>query len=229
VAPVADIATVLLCARLSKAAYVTDDAARAAALPPGVVERGYVIGREDARALVCEVPRIGVAYAFQGTQFTKGELASIWENFRIHRVDVGNGRGVMAGYDAQLQALRSGLNDAPAPDLVTGHSMGGDIAELFLNIDSHAFCVPVPLLVTFGAPKCADASFWRAATVMPRRIVHARDFAPCWPFVSDFLQPGTEGWLHDGVLEEVASRPVAADSVDDHEIDAYIAALEALH
>lgn len=226
-----DKATILLYAFACEAAYEEDDTARAKLLDAsGLTEIAYLQGSDDARALLCMPtaggPRI---LAFQGTQFTRWELASIFANLDFDTVDLGGGRLVHGGYYSQVQGLAPLLDGQPAPDIVTGHSMGGSMAELYANRDGAARYM---LLLTFGAPKCANAAFWAAARNPPVRIVNERDPAPLWPPWDGVTQPGDIEWLHrDGdhsTLTDTRNPPVTSDVVGDHFLEAYIPNLEVL-
>jgi hypothetical protein len=222
-----DLDLALLCARLSAAAYELDDAKRQALVTAaGAIEVNYVAARNDARLLVAQTPSIGIIHAFQGTQFSKGELASIVENLRVDPIFIGNERRVLEGYWDQLQALIPFFAQLPLPDLCTGHSMGGAIASLAQRGRRPP--------ITFGAPKAANAAFWHSAEWTPQRVVRAWDFAPGWPLLPlDYVQPGPEFWLHHNghgplIIERVAARPGLSNVIEDHAVDLYVADLAAL-
>lgn len=223
---------ILLCALACEAAYELDPDARAKELAAaGLTQIAYLQGTNDARALFCrrqDDPSSDIILAFQGTQFTRGELASIFANFEVSPVNLGAGRDVEAGYLGQVQSLLADLAVQPRPQIITGHSMGGTMAELYANMDG----VGPAVLVSFGAPKCANNAYWVAARNAPLRIVNERDAAPAWPPWEAYCQPGDAWWLHREVaaasLTEMRDIPVPRDSVGDHAIEAYIANIEAL-
>lgn len=224
----------LICARACEAAYELDQAKRLVLLnAAGLVEDAYVQGAQDARALICHpldaAPAGGRILAFQGTQASRGELPSIFANLEVDSVTRPGGAAVHDGYWTQTQDLAVALLDLRDVDIVTGHSMGGAIAHLFVN----SIFPAIGTLITFGAPKCANQAFWDSATTVPSRIVNGRDPAPLWPFIpSTFVQPSPQLWLHghdDVVLfEPTFHRPTAPDQLGDHGIDAYIARLALL-
>lgn len=226
-----DKALILRCAFACEAAYEEDHAARFALLEAsGLVEIAYVQGSGDARALLCnpKADPAQIILAFQGTQFTRWELASIFANFECETVDLGGGRLVHAGYLGQVQSLMAQLAVLAAPRIVTGHSMGGAMAELYANLDN----APAVTLLTFGAPKCANILFWNVAKNVPVRIVNERDPAPLWPPFDGITQPGDIEWLHretaQSSLTELRNPPVNSDVVGDHFLEAYVPNLEVL-
>jgi pimeloyl-ACP methyl ester carboxylesterase len=226
-----DIALALRAMRLSDAAYELDGAKRAALVAgTGAVETHYLVGQNDARALVAVAD--GVRFiAFQGTQFGRGEVASIAENLKVEPIELGDGRLAEAGYWQQMQDLVPSIGALPAwsgPLIVTGHSMGGCIAHLY------AATQPLPAgtrVITFGAPKCGNASLWVSSALLPERWVHERDFAPDWPYLpAEWTQPaGGFYWMHDGAVRSVAGdRGSVNISVSDHMPAEYVDELSAL-
>jgi hypothetical protein len=243
-AGVPDFQLWLACAQASDAAYELDAANRAAKLPPGAAELVYVQGAQDARALVCRWQG-KVILAFQGTQFTKGELPSIFENICLAGETMPGGAVLVAGYLDQLRDLArlSAIDKAFPFDIVTGHSMGAAIAEL-CGLAPAQFYRGQPV-ISIAAPKVATAATWQAGKFQPTRIVRERDFAPLWPplvglpFCPEWEQaPGGLWWIHDAVppgspvsdvmCAFVPRRPAVCDSVADHSIDLYVADLKAL-
>lgn len=227
--PTFDRSLALICARASAAAYELDDGKRAALLAAADLrELGFLQARSDARLLVAQTAIGEVLWAFQGTQFTAIEIPIILENLKTSPVAVASGGNVMEGYWDQLQALEPFLSEISPPDIITGHSLGGSVANIGAN--TLTFVLP-PLLVTFGAPRCADAAFWATARLLPLRIEHESDPAPRHPLNSDYLQPVGDWWLHDGAVTLCDHRPTIIDMVTswgDHAINGYIAALQAL-
>jgi hypothetical protein len=234
-APPFDRVAALACAWASAAAYELDDDKRRAMLAPRALrELGYVQARNDARLLVVENMAGDVIWAHQGTQFDRLERDSIDANFDTTAVPLGGGLG-MRGYKRQLEALAPFLPDLPVPSLITGHSAGGSEANqnantLALELTRKS---PQPLrLITFGAPRCADAAFWAAAPVRPMRIECENDPAPRWPLDTPFVQPDGVWWLHAGGVQLCDHRPTLTDMATGWErhpiIDSYIADLEAL-
>ena len=221
-----DLRLALLCAYASDAAYMESAADRAAYLAPtGLTETAYIVGDRDARALVCEHALYGEILAFQGTQFTKGELESIAANLDTTRVPAAAGV-MMEGYWRQAIALAPQL-DTVKPKHVTGHSLGGATAHLYVNGTG----APLPdTLITFGAPKCADHVFWEAPRLLPIRFIREQDGAPNWP-ADDFDQPDNPFmWLHGGVVTDTIGRPFwpLNISVEDHASERYVSDLIAL-
>lgn len=228
--PAFDRALALLCARASAAAYEIDDGKRRVLLAAAALQEiGYIQARSNARLLIAETIAGEVLWAFQGTQFTAIEIPIILENLRTSPVALAGGGNVMAGYWDQLQALAPFLSPPPPPTIITGHSLGGCVANLCAN--TLPFVRP-PRLVTFGAPRCADAALWAGARVRPLRIEREKDPAPRHPLNSDFIQPAGVWWLHSGSVQLCDHRPTLIDMAlgwPYHAIvESYIAALEAL-
>jgi predicted lipase len=223
-----DKALALLGIKAADAAYEIEDVDRRDLLTKaGLSELGYIQARSDARALIVEHPVYGIGHCIQGTQFTALEIPIILENLRCDAVAVGAGR-VHAGYWDQVQALLPGLAQAPSPAFIVGHSLGGSAASLYAN--TGAFPVTTRLL-TYGAPRCADAAFWQSAKIWPTRFTNERDPAPVWPFCEKiYTQPGLEWWLHRGEAAvecaAIAARPTWNDWWPDHFSTEYIAQLE---
>lgn len=228
--PAFDRSLALLCARASAAAYELDDGKRRAMLAAAALqELGFLQARTDARLLVVQTAAGEIGWAFQGTQFTALEIPIILENLKTDPIAFAGGGHVMEGYWDQLQALMQFLSEPPAPSFITGHSLGGSVANLAAN--TLTFAQP-PRLVTCGAPRCADAAFWAAARVLPMRIEREKDPAPRHPLDSDFIQPAGVWWLHNGGVQLCDHRPTLIDMAlgwSYHAIvDSYVAALEAL-
>ncbi len=217
-----DLALALLCARAAGLAYELDDAKRQAlAVTSGLAEIARIDADDDARMSVFKDQFGRVLWAFQGTQFTDGEVPSIIENLETGPIWLDEECAVMQGYHDQLLALRPHFAELPKPDIVTGHSMGGCIASLAQEGD---------IIVTFGAPQCANQGFWDAARLLPIRYVRAADFGPTWPEMALYVPPNDLIWLHDDPLiaETIAARPGLNISIADHSIDRYIADLATL-
>lgn len=218
----------LLYAYACEAAYELDATARAALLSAAkITELSYVQGKDDARALLCRDWTGRTILAFQGTQFSRGEILSILSNLEVAPTAWRGGR-VETGYLDQVRDLAPQLAMLAQPDVITGHSLGGVMAEIY----GEMIAITPQIVISFGAPKCADIAFWNTARVHPVRIVNERDAAPVWPPWEGYTQPGNMLWLHRedaaASLTEMRNRPVPADSVSDHMIETYIANLEAL-
>lgn len=244
-APAFDRAVALMCARASAAAYELDDGKRRAMLAAAALhELGFIQARSDARLLVAETMAGEVLWSFQGTQFTKAELPIILENLKTGPVCLGLDNApvrdgdtraitgwprVMAGDWDQLQALVPHLDGVPEPSIITGHSLGGSVANLAANTLPFA---RAPRLVTFAAPRCADAAFWARARVLPMRIEREDDPGPRWPITGPWIQPPGVWWLHAGTVTFCDHRPTLVDMVTgwpQHSItDGYVPDLEAL-
>jgi lipase (class 3) len=233
--PAFDRAVALTCAWASAAAYELDDGKRHAMLAAKALqERGFIQARSAARLLVVETLAGDVIWAHQGTQFDRREVASIDANFDFEPVAQGGGL-VMRGYRRQLEALAPRFPELPVPTIITGHSAGGSEANQNANTLALELCRKsprLPRLVTFGAPRCADAAFWANAPVRPMRIERESDPAPRWPLDTPFVQPDGVWWLHDGGIQLCGHRPTLTDMATGWQyhpiIESYIAALEAL-
>ena len=220
-----DLNLSLTCALASSAAYELDAATRLAELnAAGLIEDSYVVGDDDARALICHDVAGQRYLAFQGTQFSQGEIPSIFANLQVDPFRLPDGALVHSGYWGQLSGLLANIPGDPGM-ISTGHSMGGAIAHLDQRYNIRKE------VVTFGAPKCGDGRFWAAPMKVDwlRRFVNCRDMAPLWPILpAEFVQPFPQTWLHDGMAGELTGpRPVTPDCVDDHWIENYIAAIRA--
>jgi hypothetical protein len=105
--------------------------------------------------------------------------------------------------------------------------VGGVDATLFGSI---AYALGLePKVWTCGASKPGDVEFCTAISRMNlTRFVRERDFAPTYPLLGDFAQPGDAQWLHAGTVEAVPERPGINEEVGDHWIEKYVADLDHL-
>lgn len=239
------IADILLLARLSALEYSVDEdwvAAGVNALGLGFIGQ---VGSDECQALVADWPmgsssakrdspnsETRAVVCFRGTQVLENtSLPEIGDDLDLHRLPAPSGVGfVHRGFWAPLAALWpriAALLPAGASPIYTGHSLGGARAHLASALLSGE-------AITFGAPKAADAAFWAylyPTDRPPLRIVHEEDFAPGWsPLLPWSTHPaGAIGWLHSGRLYRVSARTTwINESVLDHSIDRYVAALAAL-
>jgi len=233
-----DAQILLRLAKLSAATYKIADAdvrAEVAAL-------GYTyacrIGNPDIVAVICTEEggnyREGIV-AYQGTRFAENtDLSEIWDDLDNGRVDLGDGAVAHSGFwrplaqqwPDVLAALHAvGVN---GPITFTGHSLGGVRANLALRLAQDAKLTADA--VSFGAPKGANQWFWEGiAPTAPVRVVNRHDFAPLWPLCTpDLVQPGPMTWINQSNrIEQVIGWQGLFPSVFQHDIDAYISALEA--
>jgi len=226
-----DFAALARLARIANLAYGESEAGvRRGAEALGLLFAALVQSA-DCHALVCRAGAQQIV-AIAGTHFAQDtSLAEIADNLEGDPIRCGAGL-VHEGYFAPLAtlwpAIAAQLSDAD-PAILVGHSMGGVRAHLARYFFPAAREVRV---VSFGAPKGADEAFWRAVyrndAEAPLRIVHAADFAPSWPELGPFTQPGPMLWLRSGGAEPAAARPGIVASVSDHAVETYIAALDAL-
>ena len=232
----------LMLARLSAAAYlIAETDLRAAVAALGLTYKARIASGECVAVIIAE--DLGEKFGehpivcFQGTRFAENtDLSEIWDDLDDGTIDLANKsdpfRGkVHAGFYRPLAALwpeiREALPDVSVPVTLTGHSLGGVRAHLAMGLclDDGRACTAV----SFGAPAGADEAYWEHPGIPPTRYVHGRDFAPAWPFQlidREWVQPGRMMWLNHGLLVEVDRRPGLDLSVADHDIGAYIAAIE---
>jgi len=144
---------------------------------------------------------------FRGTQVSAGwSWTDILRNFRLGFMDwppAGPGGGrVHSGYGKAILAvdgptLTDLFHRGGKPVIVTGHSLGGALATLALDLPGMGAAIGV----TFGAPAVGDAAFnARVADRLIRVVVH-RDIAPRHPrWWLGYRQPGPEyiRLEHDG-------------------------------
>ena len=223
------IADILLLARLAALEYTTD----AAPIADGVnaLGLGFVgqVGSDECQALIADWGG-RVVVCFRGTQVLENaSLPEIGDDLDTHRLqgpgDVGFvHRGFWQPLAELWPRIVALLPPGPSP-IFTGHSLGGVRAHL-------AGAILPGEVVSFGAPKGADAAFWAHAypdsRPQPLRVIHEEDFAPGWsPFLPWSTQPpGDIGWLHSGRLYRVPTRTTwINESVPDHSVDRYVTAL----
>ena len=228
-----DAQILLRLAKLSAAAYLISETDVQAA----VTALGYTyicrIGNPDIVAVVCSEGQEGIV-AYQGTRFLENtDPQEIWDDLDNGRVDLGEIGVVHSGFwrplAEQWPDVRKALHDAniTGPVTFTGHSLGGVRANLALRLARDAWmeCNAV----SFGAPKGASAKFWDTVGPPPVRVVNRHDFAPLWPMLNpDLTQPEPMVWIdQSNRLEQVIGWHGLFPSVVQHDIDAYISALEA--
>lgn len=124
-------------------------------------------------------------------------LAPWWRNAIAH---------AHSGYQDQAYALTSAVAHlvhgarARKKDLIlTGHSMGGAVAQL---LGARFNAIPFVRVVSFGAPRVGDSIMMLMQCPIQHSIVFENDIAPKHPaFLHGYRSPATEWHLHaDGVL-----------------------------
>lgn len=213
----------------ANAAYELDPAKRAELLAiAGLRETAFLEGPNDARGLVAIGPGGLNILAFQGTQFSDGEIPSIEENLKIAPADLGSGRHAEAGYWQQTTDLLPAIAKLlpwQGPLVITGHSMGGCIAELYSAVYWKALPDKTEC-ISFGAPMCANREFWTDALIRPTRFVREDDFAPAWPYLVEWIEqsPDPYWWIKNRQPElRDRGRPGINISVPAHDPSLYLA------
>src|ERR1700758_3547290 len=232
-----DTQILLRLAKLSAAAYLIAEADLIAA----VEALGYTyvarLATDQCVAVIVSEEYDGVTeiiLAFQGTRFAQNtDPEEIWDDLDDGVVDLGQAGKAHRGFYAPMLAMWPDIMQAiPAGCkllTLTGHSLGGVRANLALRLAHDAGFSPVA--VSFGAPKGADKTFWDQLGIVPTRVVNRHDFAPLWPLADErWVQPEPMAWLNKtGALEMVVGWRGILPSIADHDIDNYIASLEALN
>jgi hypothetical protein len=142
--------------------------------------------RSDTQLYVVNRRVLGVdcrVVVFRGTQVSAGwSWTDILRNFRLGFMDWPHGGRVHSGYGKAILAVDGALTDllllrGAKPVVVTGHSLGGALATLALDLPGMGAAIGV----TFGAPAVGDAAF--NARIQDRliRVVVHRDIAPKHP------------------------------------------------
>lgn len=145
----------------------------------------------------------------------------------------------LAANDATQSWRVAGANLEVARVVVTGHSLGGALANLvFCQLSQHSKAVseargaaPIPVEVfTFGAPPVGDSEFANYFNRILREHPHCRYacrvHTPKDPIAT--LDAVIPGMVHAGDSLGVGTEPKRGDApFSNHSIDAYLAALDA--
>jgi hypothetical protein len=221
-----DIADLLLLARLCNLAYVDSEPVRVKAVD--ALGATYVAAYQDAdhRAFTCKHGAENLL-VLCGTRFSDGNWRELFDDSDLLPVSQPGGVRVMQGFYRGLTEMWVWARDhVDGPLTITGHSLGGARAHLMpevMNVER------IARIVSFGAPKAADALYWKDFPSPLTRVVHARDFAPGWPIISEYSQPSPFLWLAGGQIMQADESKWFGDSLADHSIqDGYVKALEAL-
>jgi hypothetical protein len=216
-----DVTDLLLLARLCNLAYVDSEPVRVKSADAlGII---YLATYEtvDHRAFLA-TQRDRTILVLCGTRFSDGNWRELFDDEDL--LPASANPAVMAGFHRGCAEMFGWAREkAPQIDTVTGHSLGGARAHL-----SPLWLGPKEI-VSFGAPKCGTATYWKNSATPLIRVVHEHDFAPAFPFISEFIQATPLLWLHDGKIVEAQEAEWFGDSLADHSIqDGYVKALEAL-
>lgn len=208
------LATGLTMATLAIAAYDDDPVGRGLDVRGAHYEEVHFESEPttDAQALVVRDNR-ALVVAFRGSESRldwAGDLATV--------TDVGRDRGAHLGFAMATRSVASRLTTVLRNELsrgarevwLTGHSLGGAMAQIFaryLALEG----IAVAGVVTFGAP-APGHSEW-SATYAPlasrtHRFENAEDLVPCLP-------PNRAQWIQSGhvhVLDGVSLDAFASDS-----------------
>ncbi len=231
-----DLPRLRLMAQLSSAAYEPGQE-KAAALLKGLgydfralITNGGSQDQGDCQALVGANDKEQIV-AFRGTQVASHlSWTELWDDVAVQPIHLSMGQRAMGGFFYPLATIIGDISrflDLRQPVVWTGHSKGG----------SHTHLVPellpwgIPFVgYSFGAPECADENYWRIQVQRPSfsltRVEVLGDFAPHWPLISAFNQPGV-GVDHVVLTREGAEAAIAptpfvlldADSLAKHSID----------
>lgn len=220
-----NIQNVLLMARLSAISYEADEAKSHSAVERlGLCWRGLV-GNAGCQALIAE-DDAGSILVFRGTPGVHllSDARELWDDADIfpHRTPYGD---VAAGPWGDMKALEPQISPLLRGRVrATGHSLGGGRAHL-----SRVLWPQISAVISFGAPPVGSADVWGDLyrNTPLTRVVHGRDPIPDagWPV---WCHPGPMLWLNGKGAMTTASRLGLNDRLPDHDIAAYVAALETL-
>lgn len=235
-----DDQVLLRLAKLSAAAYLMTNAEVELAASTLSYALAARLVTDQCVALVCTEMvdgQIEAVVCFQGTRFAENtDIKEIWDDIDDGSIDLGVAGEVHAGFWGPMADLWPEIQKAlegagvtlMAPITLTGHSLGGVRANLAMKLARDTGYLSVAA-VSFGAPKGASRAFWQALGAAPVRLVNRCDFAPLWPpFDPRWAQPEPMQWINrQNRIETVVGWQGLFPSVGDHDIDKYIAALEA--
>lgn len=168
-----------------------------------------LVSREDSAVIV-----------FRGTEASRAVVIDLVANLGVPVRWAGEGR-VHSGYVRAFNRISYEVRtmaeqvSSEVPLFLTGHSMGGALAELYAAWTSHNLAG----VITFGTPKTMSRRAALAIRCEIRRIVMPFDFAQCWPPIPILGHPGPK----------IRLVPVTwyPGPVTRHDINGYVRSLEA--
>jgi|GEM_PF-881459 len=229
----------LRCARLSQEIYRGFNEIVFDSIPGGeatLIESDDA-GQTDTQAAVLYLPSSQSIYlVFRGTEKGIDWINNLQFRQQIYpygdesTTDVRFHRGFMAAYFAVRDRLLEVVRAFPqAPLTVTGHSLGGAIAtiaalDVQYNITQHTG--QAIELYTYGAPRVGNAALVNS---FRQRVPNSYRFVYGWDVVTR-VPRAWQGYEHVPELQHLGNRwtwQVVSRRFTDHDIDNYIATLEA--
>jgi len=161
----------------------------------------------NAEAGVISVPGSGEAtVVFRGT--STDSMEDVRANTKVKRVPFKHmpepQAEVHLGYYGQARRINplilSELARLSIKEVtVTGHSLGGVVAEIWAAMADTVECLTVKEVISFGAPRPGDKAFAdHLEKVVPKviRVVNGYDIAPKWPSaITGYRHPGVVWWF----------------------------------
>jgi Lipase (class 3) len=224
-------------ARCARAAY---GARRGAELPddPAFVKEISPCGQ----GCLIEHANLGRVLAFGGTDSVSDWLTDCDFLLGPHPLPFCDG-AVHKGFSRDFERLQPWLGDLKRVRYITGHSLGGARATLASLFIETRYPVSRPVY-TFGSPRVGDRIFARGYGLTQFRVVNDLDPVPRVPISLRYKHVGQAVWLMAGQLRMGLSwwrsltewmtaaqgglLITAARELEEHSIDRYIEALEAL-
>lgn len=214
------LATGLTMATLAIAAYDDDPVGRSLDVRGAHYDEVHFESESttDAQAVVVRDNR-ALVVAFRGS-----ESRLDWAGDLVTVTDVGRDRGAHLGFAMATRSvasrlttvLRNELSRGPREVWLTGHSLGGAMAQIFaryLVLEG----IAVAGVVTFGAPTPGHSEWSSAYAPLAsrtHRFENAEDLVPCLPpNRAQWIQSGHVHVLHGASIDAFASESTCVDSI----------------